>query len=120
MALYIVRVNTQPQDVVSASVDTVPRNRGGGSKPHPVTKALREGLRDLCHYRALATIEGILDDPEAKPADRLKAIELCLSHAIGRPRQSIELGVRGISLIDDIATMGGEDDGGSNGDGGDA
>ena len=95
----------------------VAKNRGG--RPvHPVNASIKEGLRIICDTRAAEVINGILTDPDATADNRLRAIELCLGYAIGKPRQTMEVGIRGISLVDDIALLGdgGDDDG--NGAGG--
>jgi hypothetical protein len=46
-------------------------------------------------FTALETVVAILQDPDAKAADRLRAADIILDRALGRPVQSTDLDIAG-------------------------
>ena len=101
---------------MAVTTDNLPVAKDRGGRPvQPINASIKEGLKIICDTHAVGIIIGILTDKTATPDNRLRAIELCLGYAIGKPRQSMEVGIRGISLVDDISLLGagGDDDGNS-------
>lgn len=70
-------------------------NPGGPGNPHAAAigrarAAFYNALKDLDVENALEVIRGVMNDPKAKPADRLAAASALLDRAMGKPTQVVE------------------------------
>lgn len=63
-----------------------PGNAGGGRKP------LEPGVKDMLlplGKKAVTALQNVLDDPEAKAADKLRAAEIVMDRLLGKAAQPI-------------------------------
>ena len=80
-------------------------NSGGGrpAMPDDLKKSFKEASP-----KALETLKRVLDDPGAKDSDKIRAAEIILDRAYGKPTQSVDLDAHSIPQVvfvggDDVA-----------------
>lgn len=65
--------------------------KGGPRKDAAIEKAARELVERGDYNWALETLRGIADNPKARGTDRIRAVELVMAYAYGRPRVRAEI-----------------------------
>ena len=70
----------------------------GGPGRTPLAPEIKEMLLPL-GKKSVAALKAVLDDPEAKHSDKLKATEIVLDRLMGKPQQAVELDAKNIPQV---------------------
>ena len=64
----------------------------------PLAPEIKDMLLPL-GKKSVAALKAVLDDPDAKHSDKLKATEIVLDRLMGKPQQAVELDAKNIPQV---------------------
>lgn len=73
-----------------------------GNKGGPGRQALAPEIKDMLMPLGKTSVDAlkkVLEDPEAKDSDKLRATEIVLDRLLGKPQQAVELDAKNIPQV---------------------